>query len=49
MSGPEKAALIIALAVIVLVAFNVALWRRMKTALRQARKQTDADRDAERR
>lgn len=37
MSGPEKAALIIALAVIALIGLNVAMWRRMKAATAAAR------------
>ena len=37
MSGPEKAALIITLAVVGLVAFNIALWRRLKATLAAAK------------
>lgn len=39
MSGGEKAALIIALAVVALVCLNVAMWRRMKAATAAARAQ----------
>ncbi|WP_176473136.1 hypothetical protein [Sphingomonas lenta] len=41
MTGPQKAALIIALAVVALVAFNVALWRRMKAITREARERAE--------
>lgn len=43
MSGAEKAALIIALAVVALVAFNVALWRRMKAVLRDAKARAERE------
>ncbi len=43
MSGGQKAALIIALAVIALVAFNVAMWRRVKAVLRDAKEQAERD------
>ena len=43
MTGPEKAALIIALAVVALVAFNWALWRRMRTALRDAKERAERE------
>ena len=33
MTGPVKAALIIALAVIVMVSLNIAMWRRMRDGL----------------
>lgn len=43
MTGPEKAALIITLAVVGLVLFNVALWRRMRIALREAKARAERD------
>jgi hypothetical protein len=42
-TGPEKAALIIGLAVIMLVAFNIAMWRRVKAVLRDAKEQAERD------
>ena len=43
MSGGEKATLIIALAVVALLAFNVAMWRRMKAALRDAKERAERE------
>lgn len=37
MSGPTKAIVIIALAVIVMVSLNIAMWRRMRAGLATAR------------
>jgi hypothetical protein len=37
-SGPAKAALIIALAVVALLCLNVAMWRRMKAAIAEGRR-----------
>jgi hypothetical protein len=42
-SGPAKAALIIACAVVVIVAVNVAMWRRMKAALAEGRARAERD------
>jgi hypothetical protein len=36
-TGPVKAALIIALAVVALIGLNVAMWRRMKAAIAAGR------------
>lgn len=33
MSGPTKAIMVIALAVIVMVSLNIAMWRRMRAGL----------------
>lgn len=43
MSGPEKAGLIIALAVVALLAFNWAMWRRMRAALRDAKERAERE------
>lgn len=43
MSGPEKATLIIGLAVVAMLAFNWALWRRIKAVLREAKKREGGD------
>ena len=37
MTGPTKAIVIIALAVIVMVSLNIAMWRRMRAGLAAAR------------
>jgi hypothetical protein len=37
MSGPAKASLIIALAVVVMACVNVVMWRRLKAALAEGR------------
>lgn len=41
MSGPVKAAIIIVLAVIVLVALNIRMYRAMKAATAKGREQKD--------
>ena len=46
MSGPEKAALIITLAVVGLIAFNIVLWRRMKSALAAAKAEQERQGEA---
>lgn len=37
MSGPTKGIMVIALAVIVMVSLNIAMWRRMRAGLAAAR------------
>ena len=47
MTGPTKAITIIALAVIVMVSLNIAMWRRMRGGLAAAKvEQADRERDA---
>ena len=47
MTGPTKAIVIIALAVIVMVSLNIAMWRRMRGGLAAAKvEQADRERDA---
>ena len=47
MTGPTKAIAIIALAVIVMVSLNIAMWRRMRGGLAAAKvEQADRERDA---
>ena len=46
MSGPTKAIVIIALAVIVMVTLNIAMWRRMRAGLTAARAAEERDRAA---
>ncbi|SFO17496.1 hypothetical protein [Sphingomonas sp. OK281] len=47
MTGPTKAIAIIALAVIVMVSLNIAMWRRMRGGLAAAKAgQGGGDRDA---
>lgn len=46
MTGPTKAIVIIALAVIVIVSLNIAMWRRMRGGLAAA-KAKQADRDCD--
>jgi hypothetical protein len=43
MSGPVKAALLIALAVIVMGAVNVVMWRRLRAALAEGRARAAAE------
>ena len=43
MTGPAKAALIIALAVIVMVSLNIAMWRRMRGGLAAAKAEAEAN------
>ena len=43
MTGPVKAALIIALAVIVMVSLNIAMWRRMRGGLAAAKAEQAAN------
>ena len=46
MTGPTKAIVIIALAVIVMVSLNIAMWRRMRGGLAAAKaEQAGGDRD----
>ena len=46
MTGPTKAIAIIALAVVVMVSLNIAMWRRMRGGLAAA-KAEQADRDCD--
>jgi hypothetical protein len=43
MTGPVKAAVIIALAVIVMVSLNIAMWRRMRGGLAAAKAEQAAN------
>jgi hypothetical protein len=43
MTGPVKAAVIIALAVIVIVSLNIAMWRRMRGGLAAAKAEQAAN------
>jgi hypothetical protein len=43
MTGPTKAVLIIALAVVVMVSLNIAMWRRMRGGLAAAKAEQAAN------
>jgi hypothetical protein len=45
MSGPAKAALIIALAVVMMACVNVVMWRRLKAALAEGRRRAEREGD----
>lgn len=45
MSGWEKVALVTALMVVALAAFNLAVWRRVRAAVRAARERADGHPD----